>query len=170
MTTWRDAFLLQAGSDFDAALLLADHERHASQGTMLLQMAWEKLAKAALVGGGGWSPARKTHAVAAKFASALKKAPRAAQVFGLTNAQWAARLIWLQSELEALETLTPAVAAGGPNAEYPWEAVGTGGVVDVFVPVTDLGARFCGASRGAIGLRKDFRTIEGGFGRLFGAW
>ena len=43
---------------------------------MLLQMAWEKLAKAALVMSGAWDPRKNTHKVAAKFASQSAVAAR----------------------------------------------------------------------------------------------
>ena len=51
MTTWRDALRAQARSDLGASDVLGSADAHASQTTMLLQMAWEKLAKAALVSG-----------------------------------------------------------------------------------------------------------------------
>jgi hypothetical protein len=80
---------------------------------MLLQMSWEKLAKAALVMSGAWDPQKRTHKVAAKFASVLKKAPRIEQIFGTSSrATLAARLTWLQGELEALEALTPTLSTG----------------------------------------------------------
>ena len=108
MSTWRTALLAQAHSDFLSANVLALGDEHASQTTMLLQMAWEKLAKAALVVSGAWVPQTKSHKVAAKFASVLKKAPRIETVLGSTSkAAVVARLAWLQAELEALEALTP---------------------------------------------------------------
>ncbi len=66
MSTWRGALLDQARSDFSSSeALLALGDAHASQTTMLLQMAWEKLAKAALVSGGQWNPKTRIHKVAA---------------------------------------------------------------------------------------------------------
>jgi hypothetical protein len=50
MSAWRVPLLEQARSDFTAADVLALREGNASQTTMLLQMAWEKPAKAALGG------------------------------------------------------------------------------------------------------------------------
>ena len=126
MSTWRVALREQARSDFLAADVLATEEGHASQTTMLLQMAWEKLAKAALVMSGAWDPTKKSHKVAAKFASVLKKAPRIEEVLrSPSRAAVAGRLTWLQVELETLEALAPALATS-ENAEYPWVRRGSG--------------------------------------------
>lgn len=68
---WRDAFLYQAISDFRCAELLLRSPGCGSQATMLLQMSWEKLAKAHA---GFWDPARKkSHAAAGTFVSVLKR-------------------------------------------------------------------------------------------------
>jgi hypothetical protein len=169
MSTWRIAFREQARSDFLSADVLALRRDHASQTTMLLQMAWEKLAKAALVMSGAWDPLKKSHKVAAKFASVLKKAPRIEQVLGSpSRLSAAARLTWLQGELEALEALTPALATGGENAEYPWEGRDANGAPTIRWPAAHLTRRFCNPSmRGGMHLRKDFVAIEQQFDRLF---
>lgn len=168
MSTWRVALREQARSDFLSADVLALRDGHASQTTMLLQMAWEKLAKAALVMSGAWDPQKKTHKVAAKFASVLKKAPRIEDVFRSTSrAALAARLTWLQGELEVLEGLTPALATG-ENAEYPWEGRDSTGELTIRWPAAHLTHRFCASSdRGGMHLRKDFIAIEQHFDRLF---
>jgi hypothetical protein len=168
MSAWRVALLEQARSDFLAADVLAFEEGHASQTTMLLQMAWEKLSKAALVMSGAWDPTKKSHKVAAKFASVLKKAPRVEDVFRApSRAALAGRLTWLQGELEALEALTPALAAG-ENAEYPWEARDNTGAATIHWPAAHLTRRFCAPrDRGGMHLRKDFLAIEQHFDRLF---
>jgi hypothetical protein len=142
MSTWRVALREQARSDFWSADVLALRDGHASQ-TMLLQMAWEKLAKAALVSGGAWDPQKKTHKVAAKFASVLKKAPRVEDVFRSPSRHaLAARLTWLQGELEALDALTPALATV-ENAEYPWEGRDGTGELTIRWPAAHLTRRFC---------------------------
>jgi hypothetical protein len=168
MTTWRDALRAQARSDLGASDVLGSADAHASQTTMLLQMAWEKLAKAALVSGGHWDPKTRSHKVAAKFASVLKKRPRIEAVFELTSkAAAAARLTWLQGELEALEALTPALAPG-ENTEYPWEGRDASGQPDVRWPAAHLTRRFCGPrQRGGVHLRKDFEAVDRHFDRLF---
>jgi hypothetical protein len=169
MSTWREALRAQARSDFEASAALGAADAYASQTTMLLQMAWEKLAKAALVSGGHWNPTTKSHKVAAKFASVLKKRPRIEEVFQLASkAAAAGRLSWLQHELEELEALTPALAALGENAEYPWEGRDAGGQVDIRWPAAHLTRRFCGSrQRGGVHLRKDFETVNRHFDRLF---
>src|SRR5260221_4152215 len=138
MSPWRNAFLAEARSDFEAAGVLAERAGHSSQATMLLQMAWEKLAKAALVMSDSWDPSRRSHKVAAKFASVLRKALRVKEVFGLPSTpSLIARLLWLQNELEALEGLNPALAFG-ENTEYPWGARDAEGQLAVRWPVAHL--------------------------------
>jgi hypothetical protein len=167
MKPWRHAFLAQARSDFEAAGVLAEQSGHTSQATMLLQMAWEKLAKAALVMGGAWDPSRRSHKVAAKFASVLRKALRVKEVFGLPSTpSLVARLLWLQNELEALEGLNPALAVG-ENTEYPWGARNDEGHLAVRWPEAHLTHRFCSPERGALHLRKDFVALEQHFDLLF---
>jgi hypothetical protein len=168
MNTWRDAFRAQARSDFDASAVLGSADAYASQTTMLLQMAWEKLAKAALVSGGHWNPKTKSHKVAAKFASVLKKRPRIEKVFDLASkAAAGSRLTWLQTELETLEALTPALATA-ENAEYPWEGRNAAGELEVRWPAVHITRRFCGPrQRGGVHLRKDFEAVDRHFDRLF---
>jgi hypothetical protein len=169
MSTWRVALLEQARSDFRAADVLALRGGHESQTTMLLQMAWEKLAKAALVASGTWDPTKRSHKVVLKFASVLKKAPRIGDFLHLpTTLAVRSRLTWLQGELEALEALTPALADGRENAEYPWEARDAAGALAIRWPAEHLTRRFSGAKeRGGVHLRKDFGVIEQNFDRLF---
>lgn len=167
MTTWRDALLEQARSNFDVAQALSAASNHPSQSTMLLQMAWEKLAKAALVAGGSWSPSNRTHRVISKFVSVLKRAPRGERVLGQSSrASFIERVDALHVDLVRLESLTPAVAGASENAEYPWEVPEPGGR-SVQFPAKHLTHDFCGPGRLSVRLRKDFRTIEGQFHRLF---
>jgi hypothetical protein len=98
----------------------------------------------------------------------LKKAPRIEDVLGSrSRAALAARLTWLQGELEALEALTPALTTG-ENAEYPWEARDDAGAPTIRWPAAHLTRRFCAPrERGGMHPRKDFLAIEQHFDRLF---
>lgn len=85
---------------------------------MLLQMAFEKLAKAALLRSGavdvGW--ASGTHRAASHMLRALRLQRGLMAPIG-------GPLVW-QDVLWAVETLEqvhPALAQGGPHLEYPWE-------------------------------------------------
>jgi hypothetical protein len=168
MTEWTYAFLEQAKSDLRTADALADSVEYSSQATMLLQMAWEKLAKAALISGRGWDPTHRTHAVAVKFVSALKRAPNAPSVlFSGPRQQFVARMSTLQADLVALEKLTPALSDGGMNAEYPWSQNDAAGNETILWPAKHLTRRFSQPGRSAIRIRRDFTSIASNFDRIF---
>ena len=167
MMDWSNAFLEQAKSDLGAADILVAHEEHACQSTMLLQMAWEKLAKAALVTSAAWSPTDRTHRVIAKFLSVLKRAPQARPVLGSgTPAQFNARLNSLQNDLVRLEELTPALSQG-INAEYPWKARDKSGDETVFWPAEHLARDFCAPGPVAKRVRVFCRSIIDNFDQIF---
>ncbi|MEO8724593.1 MAG: hypothetical protein ABI383_00590 [Acidobacteriaceae bacterium] len=128
-------------------------------------MAWEKLAKVALVASGLWMPGKKSHRVAAKFTSALKKAPP--EVRQSWGARVSHRLNSLQRDLVELENLTPACAVA-ENTEYPWEIrEGKGGSI-VCWPARDITTRFSEPGLpSAMRLRKDFEVIESRFDEWF---
>lgn len=172
---WSQAYLGQAYSDFTALEELAGCEGSAnfhSQITMLLQMAWEKLAKAALVRGGSWDPDDLTHKVAAKLASMLTRSEAARNAFGYRTRHDAQRgFLALRDDLQQLERLCPALADRGENAEYPWAQRDPSMTVPVFVvryPRADLHRNFSSATRAATRLRKDFQVLVKNFDRLFG--
>jgi hypothetical protein len=89
-----------------------------------LQMATEKLAKAYLWGSG--SPPPSSHACFVQFLRYLGhirqgNRERIANLF--TFSRYRDFQNWLRRVLEIayeLERLAPALAAGGPNPEYPW--------------------------------------------------
>lgn len=169
MREWSRAFLEQAKSDLKAANSLAASTEYASQTTMLLQMAWEKLAKAALVLSGSWDPMRRKHDVAARFISVLKRMPQAqAVLFAGPSAQFRARMVSLQDDLLALEKLTPALSQGGINAEYPWRQTDASGNETVCWPSKHLSPSFSLSERSSIRVRKDFDSIVSNFDRIFG--
>jgi HEPN domain-containing protein len=122
---WAKPFLKQAKADLAAAEFVANGCAHLHPSTlcMLLQMVFEKLAKAAIAQGGTKPP--KQHPVLSKFLPSLKASPSLPASF--------------TAEVEAfilqLESATPAVVKGhGERLEYPWEdAAGR-----VYWPARDL--------------------------------
>lgn len=106
---WVDALRKQAQRDLDAAMLLGSKD-HAGACTMLLQMTFEKLAKAALAKTEphGFRAHRRSHAVASKFLQTLHR---------VVDTKW-------RSPLRLAKSITnahPALAKDGPHLEYPWE-------------------------------------------------
>jgi hypothetical protein len=113
---WSDALLAQADADLRAAEALADAKlRPASVLCMLLQMVFEKLAKAALARADipCFIAHRTSHVAASRLLSTIKNHR---DYIGLRYA-WKDVLPLVQ----ALERAHPAVAKGGPHLEYPWE-------------------------------------------------
>lgn len=164
MTAWAHAYLAQARSDFAAAQMLLAAPGQASQSTMLLQMAWEKLAKAALANRSGFDPQAKTHRVAERFAGVLRRAPNLEAVFPFSRRAARKRVETLRREVKLLEKLVPALAQGGENTEYPWQAPAVGVVL---WPAQHLTRSFCAPRGRGSQLWRDFQTLADGFQRLF---
>lgn len=123
---WADPFLAQAREDLAAAQ--AAYEAGApSTYCMLMQMVFEKLAKAAFARAGG--PVPRQHQVATRLVQVLRRAPGGGAV-----AIGGARALQAVQELEAAH---PAVVADAirrgtspqyPQLEYPWENPGSGAI------------------------------------------
>jgi hypothetical protein len=113
---WSDALLMQARDDLAAAELLAAANGPASSLAMLLQMVFEKLAKAALARTDVpcFIANRTSHVAASRLVSVLKNHNDFLQL----RYNWKDVLPLVQ----ALENAHPAVAKKGPHLEYPWEA------------------------------------------------
>jgi hypothetical protein len=113
---WADGYLAQARADLEGARLV--DAAVPSVFAMLLQMAFEKFAKAALLRSGavdvGW--ATSTH----RAASAMLRALRLQR--GLM-APIGGPLVWSDVlwAVETLEQVHPALVESGPQLEYPWE-------------------------------------------------
>lgn len=114
--SWSDALLAQARDDLCAVEVLADSKGPPSVQAMLLQMVFEKLAKAALARTDipCFIANRTSHAAASRLVSAIKN----------HNAYLNLRYEWkdVLPMVQALERSHPALAKGGPHLEYPWEA------------------------------------------------
>ena len=117
---WADGYLAQARADLAAAVLVGTGEP--SVFAMLMQMAFEKFAKAALLRSGSMtlSAAATTHRAASLMVHAMRIQRRLMAPMG-------GPLVWHAAleALEALERANPSIAkraGGGPQLEYPWEA------------------------------------------------
>lgn len=122
---WADAFVAQASEDLVAAQA-AFEAGAVSTFCMLIQMVFEKLAKAAF-GRGGQSIVRK-HEVAARLMVVLRRTPSALSLIVGGEATLAA--------IRELEAAHPSVVADAmrrgepqsPQLEYPWLSSRTGRV------------------------------------------
>jgi len=125
---WSDPFLHQAREDLVAAWSIADTSS-ASTLCMLLQMVFEKLAKAAYARSGNVVP--RTHQAASHLFALLQRHPN-----GLRLLRASPQVRQFVAELEAAN---PSVAARQPQPwpqlEYPWEDAGAN---DVLWPARDL--------------------------------
>lgn len=125
---WSDALLAQAREDLRAVDVLVDARAPASVVAMLLQMVFEKLAKAALARTDVTSfvANRTSHVAASRLVSTIKN----------HGAYLNLRYAWkdVLPMVQALERAHPALAKRGPHLEYPWEA-GT----EMGLPATHLG-------------------------------
>ncbi len=123
---WSDAFLGQAREDLRAAWAVSIAGGSPSTLCMLIQMVFEKLAKAAQLRKG--QNFRRNHKVAAYLFAILKRHPA-----GRLTAQTRPNV---EAFVTALENAHPALMQDqGPQLEYPWEDI-TRGVV--YCPAVDL--------------------------------
>ncbi|RVU44720.1 hypothetical protein EA187_09255 [Lujinxingia sediminis] len=115
---WASAYVDQAREDLRVAQMLQG--RHPSVLAMLLQMVFEKLAKAALLYSKkiDVEDAQRTHKAAESLMAIFRTHPRFLGVFpGTSQRRWlpTAKLV------AELTRLHPQIARGGPHLEYPWE-------------------------------------------------
>lgn len=117
---WADAFLAQARADLLAADAVAVSGLAHSSFAMLLQMVFEKLAKAALLRtrSANLTDVTSTHATAGRVLLMLRRERRRFEVLGGERA-WG-DVIWV---IEELERSHPQIArlVTHPKLEYPWE-------------------------------------------------
>ena len=116
---WSRGFLEQARADLDAAKSLQG--RAPSVVAMLLQMAFEKLGKAALLRNRSLTVerAQATHRSASVLVSILRRRRGLGEDLGFRHAaDWRQALDFVVS----LEAAHPQLAGDQPHLEYPWEA------------------------------------------------
>lgn len=127
---WSNALLTQAREDLRAVEVLAgDARAPASVIAMLLQMVFEKLAKAALARTDVpcFIANRTSHVAASRLVSAIKNQSHYLDL----------RYAWkdVLPMVQALERAHPALARGGPHLEYPWEEGEGMGLPSTHLPV-----------------------------------
>jgi len=127
---WADAYLAQARADLEGAKSLGGAAP--SVFAMLLQMVFEKLAKAALLRSGSvtLSWALGTHGAASRMLQAMRRQRGLLDPMG--GAQAWEDVLWV---IDTLEKAHPQIARDGPQLEYPWESAAG----DVQWPARDLG-------------------------------
>jgi hypothetical protein len=123
---WAEGFLAQARADLEAARVLITQNAITASGasvfSMLLQMAFEKFAKAALLRSGAiaYSGAKSSHKGASTMVAAMRLQKNLIAPIGGPHVWTAAFEV-----IEALERAQPSLAKahGGPQLEYPWASV-----------------------------------------------
>ena len=122
---WVQAFARQAASDLDARdVLAADRSLPGCHSLHYLQMACEKLCKAARIAA-GTDPAevQRSHASVAKHLPTIVKLYMSREAGRLPRDNWVVNAI--RPLARKIELLSPAVRDGGrspQNCEYPWLA------------------------------------------------
>lgn len=123
---WAEGFLAQARADLEAAHVLTTQNSITASGAsvfaMLLQMAFEKFAKAALLRSGAiaYGGAKSSHKGASTMVAAMRRQKNLIAPIGGPHLWTAAFEV-----IEALERAQPSLAKahGGPQLEYPWASV-----------------------------------------------
>jgi len=120
--TWSEACLLQARSDWQVYQTLQQQPVPECHPLHYLQMATEKLGKAFLIAGGN-APAlaHTSHKAFVRFLQVAAHNPGLQRQLRMTRRQLRAHIRALLPIADDIERLAPALAHGGPNAEYPWE-------------------------------------------------
>lgn len=120
---WHDGYLEQARSDWDVYNAVRTASVPDCHALHYLQMAMEKLGKALLLAGGtDLNAVRRTHCAFTRFLQIAARNLGFQKELGMTGPQLRAHIHQLLPIAYEIEQLAPALANGGPNAEYPWEA------------------------------------------------
>lgn len=123
---WGVAFLNQARSDWktykeiqELTTLDGCHKLY------YLRVATEKLGKAALLHGNGYTPDNiRKHKLFVKYLQQAHKNPRLCKVLGKKPSQVKEYIDSILSIATSIENLAPGEGNFGKNAEYPWELSG----------------------------------------------
>lgn len=127
--SWARGYLRQSKADFDAYILLRDHNALACHQLHYLQMCGEKLAKAALLAGGRpLDEVNGNHRTFCQLLHSLRKNQTLRRLWDMKREHAQANIDAMTPIAFAIERLAPALARTGPNAEYPWQ-IPTRGVV-----------------------------------------
>lgn len=163
---WMIAFQEQARSAWQAYHLMDQSSLPSCHTLHYLQMATEKLAKAALLAGGmKLEDLRNSHLAFTKFLRVAFRNRNLRHEMGMSGAQLRTHFANTIPVADAIERLAPALADGGVNPEYPWRD--PNGIVHT--PATysfDL-ARVLSTPKG-VNLLKDISLMLRKFEKLFG--
>jgi len=130
MMIWDNAYFEQAQSDWDTYQMIANNACPACHELHYLQMTTEKLGKAALLRSGiPFAHVRGTHRAFVRFLQIASRNSRLQRAFHMNARQWRAYIRGILPLAEQIQRLAPALAADGPNAEYPWQDPATGQVM-----------------------------------------
>lgn len=113
---WSTGLLAVASEDLGAARVLLAAGEHPAVWCMLLQMAFEKIAKAAIARSDEqcFRKVRLSHSVLSRFFAILDR-----QLSAIEFPRHEFKIA--KSTLLSIERAHPALARGGPHLEYPWE-------------------------------------------------
>lgn len=114
---WKVELLRQAKDDLAGAIACRAAGGLTTVECMLLQMAFEKIAKAAIAitPGASFSTTLRSHRAAGKWLPSLRQRFAGSRT---VKYPWKAII----PRIRELEESHPAVATAGPHLEYPWEA------------------------------------------------
>lgn len=121
---WPDAYLEQARSDWKVWDLLKRQEIQSCHIIHYLQMTSEKLAKAFLLSSGTIKveKVQRTHLAFRRFLQVAARNAALQELLGMTSAQLRSHIAKMIPIADTIERLSPALAEGGPNVEYPWQS------------------------------------------------
>ena len=122
---WAEAFFAQASEDLAAAKKLEGETP--SVLAMLLQMTFEKMAKAALLRSGQATIEQvcRSHAAASRMLAVMKRNRSMLRTLGNGYEYAWKDVLPVVTELERAH---PQLAGRGPQLEYPWEEADSGGI------------------------------------------
>jgi hypothetical protein len=122
MKMWANAYLEQARSDWDTREVVSENGCAACHELHYLQMATEKLGKAALLKSGNpLDSVVGSHKAFVRFLRVAAKNPSLRQRFRYSARQLQEHMKAIEPIADQIERLAPALSREGPNAEYPWE-------------------------------------------------
>jgi hypothetical protein len=121
---WRDAFFVQAQSDYRVLKVLNQRRLEACHQLHYLQMTAEKLAKGFLARPGDTQPPPTVHSAFVRMLQVLKGRPDVRRRLGYARADvFTAYIDSLLPLAHKIERLAPALAGlRQPNPEYPWQS------------------------------------------------
>ena len=120
---WAEAYLEQARSDWQLWESIRKQKVPSCHVLHHLQVTCEKLGKAFLIAGKTMTPqqASASHLAFRRFLQVASRNRTLRSMLKMTPVQLRAHIKTLLPLADEIELITPALAQGGPNVEYPWE-------------------------------------------------